>query len=71
MSAVQLIALGLALLAILAGLILALWKYYRVSLIAGMSDRSLLRHGLWDNDSGDPMNDYAEEYERRHGLKFD
>lgn len=33
-----------------------------------MSDADLIKHGLWDECDGEPMNKYAEEFERRHGI---
>ena len=33
-----------------------------------MNDGELINRGLWDECDGEPMNKYAEEFERRHGI---
>lgn len=43
-------------------------RRYRKGAIAAMPDAELIKYGLWDECDGEPMNDYAEEYERRHGI---
>lgn len=43
-------------------------RRYRPGMIAHLPDSDLIKHGLWDECDGEPMNEYAEEYERRHGI---
>lgn len=36
--------------------------------LSQLADEDLISQGLWDECSGEPMNAFAEEHERRHGI---
>lgn len=44
----------------------ALWLTFRRP--SKMSESELIKCGLWDECDGEPMNKYAEEFERRYGF---
>lgn len=65
-------ALGAALLggliAALGCLVLIFDQRNDVKKLRGMSDAGLIANGRWDECDNEPLNIYAEEYERRHGI---
>lgn len=41
-------------------------RKYKVGAAAAMSDSDLIKHGRWDECDGEPMNVWAEEFDRRN-----
>lgn len=66
MNPVIYISIGGVLLSIVA--LIAQSRRYRPGMLAALPDADLIKHGLWDECDGEPMNEYAEEFERRHGV---
>lgn len=43
--------------------------FFRFTVPGYMPDDELQELGVWNEDNGDPMNEYAEEFDRRDQLK--
>lgn len=66
MSAGVCLSIGGILLSVVA--LICTTRPYRAGIIAALSDAELIKYGLWDECEGEPMNDYAEEFDRRQGA---